>query len=243
MIAVAPSLFAQERHSNIIFLKNGSIIKGYVIEIIPDSTTKIRTTDGSLFVFNNDELLKIETANAAEDSLAIVQASDGKDRKEVKKNDNVFSPYCGVALPVGSFASASGGDAVAGLNIGLRVWSVKPIGPFLDLGYSSNSMDSYSSIHWRSILLLGGPKMTFGGEEDHQYTLAPLIGLLISTLSDGSTSYSGSAFTYGLLGQIHFYKHVVIAGRYVYAEPEYKVGNYSVEQSTNLISITLGIVF
>lgn len=42
-----------------VYLKNGSIIKGLIIEQIPNSQIKIQTKDGSIFVFKMDEIEKI----------------------------------------------------------------------------------------------------------------------------------------------------------------------------------------
>jgi hypothetical protein len=50
---------AQTNQKDIIYLKNGSIIKGTIIEIIPDSTLKIQTADGSLFIYKTKDVEKI----------------------------------------------------------------------------------------------------------------------------------------------------------------------------------------
>ena len=44
---------------DVVHLKNGSIIKGIVIETIPNETIKIRTSDGSIFVYSFDDVEKI----------------------------------------------------------------------------------------------------------------------------------------------------------------------------------------
>lgn len=44
---------------DVVYLKNGSVIKGTVIEQIMDSIIKVELVDGSLFVFNTDEIEKI----------------------------------------------------------------------------------------------------------------------------------------------------------------------------------------
>ena len=41
---------------DVVYLKNGSIIKGIVIETIPNETIKIETADGSIFVYPFDEV-------------------------------------------------------------------------------------------------------------------------------------------------------------------------------------------
>ena len=44
---------------DVFYLKNGSIIKGWVIEQIPTESLKIQTSDGSLFVYKMDEVQRI----------------------------------------------------------------------------------------------------------------------------------------------------------------------------------------
>ena len=36
---------------DVVYLKNGSVIKGSVIEMIPNQSIKVQTADGSLFVY------------------------------------------------------------------------------------------------------------------------------------------------------------------------------------------------
>lgn len=44
---------------DVVYLKNGSIIKGSVIEVIPNGSVKIQTQDGSLFVYDMNEVDRI----------------------------------------------------------------------------------------------------------------------------------------------------------------------------------------
>lgn len=50
--------FAQESE-DVVYLKNGSIIRGQITEIIPNEKLKIQTRDGNLLVFTMDEVEKI----------------------------------------------------------------------------------------------------------------------------------------------------------------------------------------
>lgn len=52
------SVFAQKGR-DIVYLKNGSIIRGTVIEHVINESIKIQTSDGSLFVYPDSELLKV----------------------------------------------------------------------------------------------------------------------------------------------------------------------------------------
>ncbi len=48
-----------ESMRDLVYLKNGSVVKGIIIEQIPNETLKIETGDGSIFVYKMDEIEKI----------------------------------------------------------------------------------------------------------------------------------------------------------------------------------------
>lgn len=50
---------SQNNYQDVIYLKNGSIIKGIIIEQIPNKSFKIETADSNVFVFSYDEIEKI----------------------------------------------------------------------------------------------------------------------------------------------------------------------------------------
>lgn len=50
---------AQSGQTETVYLKNGSIIKGKVIEMVPGKEIKVQTSDGSLFVYRVDEVDKV----------------------------------------------------------------------------------------------------------------------------------------------------------------------------------------
>lgn len=52
-------VFAQSGKQDCLYLKNGSIIRGEIIEQIPNKTIKIQTKDGNLFVYNYEDVEKI----------------------------------------------------------------------------------------------------------------------------------------------------------------------------------------
>jgi hypothetical protein len=57
---------------DVVYLKNGSIIRGIIIEQIPSKTLKIKTADGSVFVYQMDDVARItrETAPVTARSLS-----------------------------------------------------------------------------------------------------------------------------------------------------------------------------
>ena len=58
MLALSAAAFAQTMHE-VVYLKNGSIIKGVVIEQIPGESLKVRTADGSVFAYRMSEVERI----------------------------------------------------------------------------------------------------------------------------------------------------------------------------------------
>lgn len=52
-------LLAQSHYQDVVYLKNGSIIRGVIIEQVPNQNIKIETADKSVFVFKIDEIEKI----------------------------------------------------------------------------------------------------------------------------------------------------------------------------------------
>lgn len=58
LLCLAATLHAQTP-GNIIYLKNGSIIKGNVVESVPNQHIKIRTSDGSIFVYQMSDVDRI----------------------------------------------------------------------------------------------------------------------------------------------------------------------------------------
>lgn len=57
-VFLCSNLFAQTKKETV-YLRNGGIIKGEILEQIPDSVVKIKTADGSIFVYKMSEIEKI----------------------------------------------------------------------------------------------------------------------------------------------------------------------------------------
>lgn len=68
-VATAVSSYAQDR-VDVVYLKNGSIIRGTIVEQIPNESIKIETADGSVFVFKISEIEKITKESSASSKTA-----------------------------------------------------------------------------------------------------------------------------------------------------------------------------
>jgi len=105
VIFLTSILFAQEKQEYILHLKNGSIIRGVIIEIKPDSTVKINTRDGNIFVYQMREIEKIEKSTTE-------KVQSNQSNKEDK------SVYFGIGLLTGKLAgneSNASDEDIAGL--------------------------------------------------------------------------------------------------------------------------------
>lgn len=59
LFAVVQASFSQNNLIEVVYLKNGSIIKGTIIEQIPNKSLKIETRDGSFLVCDMEDVIKI----------------------------------------------------------------------------------------------------------------------------------------------------------------------------------------
>jgi len=58
-ISISIIVVAQQNYQDVVYLKNGSIIRGVIIEQIPNKSIKIETTDKSVFVYQIDDVEKM----------------------------------------------------------------------------------------------------------------------------------------------------------------------------------------
>jgi len=58
-VLISAFAFAQSNFQDVVYLKNGSIIRGIIIEQRPNQSIKIETADRSVFVYQMDEIEKL----------------------------------------------------------------------------------------------------------------------------------------------------------------------------------------
>ena len=64
MLVASVTTLAQTT-KDVVYLKDGNVIRGQLVEIIPDKHVKIKTADGSLFVYNTNDVARIENGEIA----------------------------------------------------------------------------------------------------------------------------------------------------------------------------------
>jgi hypothetical protein len=59
LAGLASFIHAQQTVEEVVYLKNGSIVRGIIIEQVPNRTVKIQTADGNVFVFDIEDIEKL----------------------------------------------------------------------------------------------------------------------------------------------------------------------------------------
>jgi hypothetical protein len=62
------SAFGQNNMEDVVYLKNGSIIRGVIVEQVPNQSIKVQTKDRNVFVFKYDEIEKMTRENLPTES-------------------------------------------------------------------------------------------------------------------------------------------------------------------------------
>jgi hypothetical protein len=105
---------------SVVYLKNGSEIKCNIIEYNPDSAIRVATADGSVFVFEQDDVLKI----VRQEEEVLLES----DSASFESQKSTYCGYFGISAPLGEFSDTneSGGFARGGYGVGVDyIYSVR----------------------------------------------------------------------------------------------------------------------
>ena len=92
LVLVCNFSYGQNNMEDVVYLKNGSIIRGIIIEQVPNQSIKIQTKDRNVFVFKYDEIEKMTKENLpADNSNNNSQVTDFK--KRLAKYNNIQLYY------------------------------------------------------------------------------------------------------------------------------------------------------
>jgi hypothetical protein len=230
IVAYGMNAEAQTDKQDVLYLKNGSIIRGMIVQFIPDSTIKIQTIDGSLFVFPAVEIEKIQKEDAPF-STGIKKAPP----LQQKDVNTAVSIFAGVAIPGGDLANG----AETGFTVGLQIHSRKKIGALGNLSYSINSTSGELSVG--SFIGVLGLKISLTENEKTDVYFAPLFGFYIQRMSAYESSISGSSVAYGGMIGCLVNERLGFGMRIIAANPKYDMAGVSGTLSTSMIHIFVAV--
>lgn len=159
---------------DVVYLKNGSIIKGTIIEIIPNQNIKIETADGSIFTYTMEE---VERTSIEE----VGRYKRDADRREKLSEQGVgkierfwptgyfIMPRVGPSLTLESFVS--GLEISAGLITGIQINEFLSLGVGVELTKLSYSDHSYNNSYQNS----NTSTFPFHDEHDSNIPIAPIF--------------------------------------------------------------------
>jgi hypothetical protein len=234
---------------DVVQLKNGSVIRGSIVEFVPDSSVRVLTADSSLFVFNMTEVARVSRETRPS------ERTDRRREIEPARLDSrgpsprfTMSFSGGVGFPVGDFGDKSGGSAgvasvgfVGGADAGIKISPAADV--LLSFYYSTNAVDesalgipsgaNVDVSSWKGIWPMIGLRV--GSIDDEILGVFGIgqIGLLagsspeISASSLGIptllTSSDATSVAFSIGFGIIVNRHLTISGRYFYGSPEYEV--------------------
>ncbi|MBN2521863.1 MAG: hypothetical protein JXB24_01250 [Bacteroidales bacterium] len=115
-----------QQQKDVVYLKNGSIIKGTITEMNPGSNLKIKTADGSLFVFEMNEIEKVIKETVTEPGDEKTTASP-----EPSEKDTELTPESKTTKTSYSQRNTELGK----VHLGFQPAGFLQFGPVIELGF------------------------------------------------------------------------------------------------------------
>lgn len=169
-----------QTYQETVYLKNGSIIKGTVLEQEAGGNIKIMTSDGSIFVYKSDEVQKI--------TKEAVSSSRSKSSKGTASADGEafrgwrISPGLGIGTTFGDYAMASGvvefgigKDVSEQIYLGLGAQGSIPFKSGVDPSFSAFLENRIYFPSSSSVSFLLRDRLAFHPDFDHDNHSAGLV--------------------------------------------------------------------
>lgn len=181
-IAIAFNASAQNQYDDVVYLKNGSVIHGVIIEQVPNQEIKIQTKDGNIFVYKIDDVQKM-TKEVSQPTInqyrpnrpsQVQNPRPQKQSKEPKIRDPFFVKYSGdvnigfatgfktdVAYydiideePEESTFKSNFSRPIFSTTHGVQIYKYGFVGAGVGLQYMYGKFDKYrGDANWKNILI------------------------------------------------------------------------------------------
>ena len=240
LLVISSFAFAQQNYQDVVYLKNGSIIRGMIVEQVPNKTLTIETMDKSLFVFPIEQVEKITKE---------VTFIPPKTEISVQKPRGYVGASIGPSIPVGAFADRADGAAKTGVQLNLvnfGYFFTENIGISGIWFGAANPVSEASYNPWSYGGLLAGPLFSIPVSKTVAWDFRPMIGYSVTTVSDvGDVKDEAMAFAFnlGTLIRIDLNQKYALTfnADYFSTKPYFK--DYGFEQNIGTISIGVGLAY
>jgi hypothetical protein len=222
--------FAQGNYQDVVYLKNGSVIRGNIIEQVPNKSIKIETADKSVWVYQMDEIEKIT-------------------KEQVKRSSISYYSYDDFGLEPGNKVIAEIGYLLKAGRYGMDRVKLNFIGgyqlnPYFSLGLGTG-LRYYTDAEAALIPVFADFRTTFMNNK-----ISPYLSMDLGYSFDATNDFEGVGFllspTFGVSIKGSNKSALTIGLGYEMQRMEfYSSYNYSIKSSENsgAISINVGISF
>lgn len=230
-------LFAQN-YQDVVYLKNGSIVRGVVVEQVPNQSIKIETADRSVFVYRMDEVEKITRE----------ENKKGKGNKNASRRGYIGLSL-GASLPVGDFADTSNGMADTGLKLNLIDFGylfTENIGIAATWFGAANMFVIDDVDPWSYGSIMAGPLFSFPVSGMVDWDFKPIVGYAVTTVPNfGLGKEQASSFSYSLGSQwrVNVGENVSLLINVDYFSTKPEFSELGFEQNIGTITIGAGIAY
>lgn len=231
--------FSQEKMQDVVYLKNGNVLRGIIIEQVPSEYIKLKTGDGSEFIFQVGEIEKI---TKEPNPVYLMEAEERQKRGYV-------GITIGASIPVGEYNNPDNGAAGTGLQFNLinagYLFNEKFGVGFTWFG-AANPLDFPGVDPWSYGGLLVGPIFTAQPADKLEFDSRFLLGYFNATVPDIGLG-TENAGSFGLLLGGVFRYHVadglsmLLTVDYISANIDFP--GYGFQQQFSVISINGGLAF
>lgn len=235
--------FGQNQYQDVVYLKNGSIIRGIIIEQIPNKSIKIETYDKSLFVFTYDEIEKITKE---------LEVSRNNNKNIGLNKRGYLGISVGPSIPIGKFADKNNGVANTGVQANLLNFGYlfsKNVGICASWFGAANPIDMQNVEPWSYGGIIIGPLISMPLSNKVDFDIRPMIGFSATTFPKIGNIASANAVTtaYDLGTTFRFNVGnklaLTLSADYFSTKPEFDLGFVKVEQQITTLSLCGGLVY
>lgn len=227
--------FGQSNSQDVVYLKNGTIIRGVIIELIPNKSIKIETADRSVFVYQMDEIEKVIKRSIQEGKIggSLSNSSLPSDYMVYKGIVEL-----GYQIGVGEF----------GLNrLKLNIINGVQINPFFSLGFGTG-LRYYLDSHFKSkpeTLLI--PVFADFRAQAMNNKVSPFLAIAVGYSFNASNDFEGVGLllnpSIGVSFKVSDKSAMNISIGYEIQKMTYQILTFSSTINESAIGINVGISF
>jgi hypothetical protein len=167
---IATASLAQGDYQDVVYLKNGSVIRGIIIEQIPNKSIKIETYDSNIFVYKMDEIEKM----TKEPYIGITNLS---------KNESSQQGYMGIVE-----LAYEGGTEYGLDRVKIDIINGFQVNPYISIGLGCGIRD-YTNTDIALVPVFGNWKVNFTNNK-----ITPYLSLGIGYSFDATHNFKGVGF-------------------------------------------------